>query len=47
MLAMLNRLSQQALKNRAYNDGNVARKLLELLDEALEKLIDDKYNGVV
>ena len=47
MLAMLNRLSQQALKNRAYNDGNVARKLLELMDEALEKLIDDKYNGVV
>lgn len=47
MLSALNKLSQQATKANIYADGNVARKLMGLLDEALDKLIDDKYNGLV
>lgn len=46
VLSSLNKISQQATKLHRYNDNNVAYKLLSLLDEALDKLIDEKYNAV-
>ena len=40
-------LTMLAYLSTAYANLGQYEKALELLDEALEKLIDDKYNGVV
>ena len=47
VLAALNKESQQAMKTQKYGTDRVALKLLDLLDETLDKLIDEKYNGIV
>jgi len=43
----LNKASQQAMKNSKYTSDQVAFKLFDLLDETLDKLIDEKYNGII
>ena len=47
ILAALNKCSQTAVRNHDYSDEATALKLLDLLSKALEKLIDEKYVGVV
>jgi hypothetical protein len=47
MLSSLNKASQQATRDGKYGTDKVALKLLDLLDETLDKLIDEKYNGIV
>ena len=47
MLSALNKASQQATKASKYGSDKVAFKLLDLLDETLDKLIDDKFNSFV
>ena len=47
MLSALNKASQQATKSSKYGTDKVALKLLDLLDETLDKLIDDKFNSFV
>ncbi|HEY9551155.1 MAG TPA: hypothetical protein VIQ97_02615, partial [Prevotella sp.] len=44
MLAALNKASLQAAKTQRYGTDKVALKLLDLLDETLEKLIGEKYD---
>jgi hypothetical protein len=36
-----------AVKTAKYGSDGVSLKLLDLLDETLEKLIDEKYNAIV
>lgn len=47
ILSALNKASQQSTKSHKYGTDRVAWKLLDLLDETLDKLIDEKYNGIV
>lgn len=47
MLSSLNKASQQATREGRYGTDKVALKLLSLLDETLDKLIDEKFNGIV
>lgn len=47
VLSALNHASQQANKQGRFNEGNVAYKLMNLLDETFDHLVDEKYNGVV
>ena len=47
VLSTLNHTSQQALKTQKYGTDRVAYKLMDLLDEALDKLIDEKFNSIV
>lgn len=47
VLSTMNHLSQRMGKERKYADGNLAFKLMDLLDQAFDKLVDEKYNGVV
>ena len=35
------------MKTQKYGTDRVALKLLDLLDETLDKLIDEKFNGIV
>jgi hypothetical protein len=36
-----------ASKTQKYGTEKVATKLLDLLDVTLDKLVDEKYNGVI
>jgi hypothetical protein len=47
VLAALNKASQQAMKTQKYGTDRTALKLLDLLDETLDKLLDEKFVGVV
>ena len=47
MLSALNKASQQATKSSKYGTDKVALKLVDLLDETLDKLIDEKFNSFV
>lgn len=47
MLAALNKASQQAQKSNKYGGDRVSLKLLDLLDQTLDELIDEKYNGII
>lgn len=47
VLSMLNKTSQQATKSHKYGEDQVAYKLMDLLDQALDKLLDEKYNSIV
>ncbi|PTL32892.1 hypothetical protein C7120_11500 [Prevotella sp. oral taxon 376] len=47
LLSALNKASQQAMKTNKYGSDRVAFKLLDLLDETLDQLLDEKYNGIV
>ena len=47
VLSMLNKTSQQATKSHKYGEEQVAYKLMDLLDQALDKLLDEKYNSIV
>lgn len=47
ILAAMNYASQKAMKTSRFESGNVACKLLSLLNETLDKIIDDKFNGIV
>lgn len=40
-------MSQQAVKTQKYGTDRVAYKLMNLLDETLDKLVEEKYNSVV
>lgn len=46
LLARLNRLSQRAAHTRQYNERQTARRLMELLWQALDELADEKYQGI-
>ncbi|MCI6618106.1 MAG: hypothetical protein MSD82_04555, partial [Prevotella sp.] len=46
LLAAMNKESQQAVRNGDYG-SKVALKLMDLLDKTLDKLIDEKYNGII
>lgn len=47
MLGALNRDSQLASKSHKYGGDKVALKLLDLLDTTLDKLVDEKFVGIV
>ena len=47
LLSSLNKMSQQAVKTQKYGTDRVAYKLMNLLDETLDKLVEEKYNSVV
>lgn len=47
LLSALNKASQQAVKTQKYGTDRVAYKLMDLLDETLDKVIDEKYNGII
>lgn len=47
VLSALNKASQQATKISKYGTDKVSLKLLDLLDETLDKLIDEKFNSIV
>ena len=47
ILAAMNSASQKAMKTSRFESGNVACKLLSLLNETLDKIVDDKFNGIV
>ena len=47
ILAAMNSASQKAMKTSRFESGNVASKLLSLLNETLDKIVDDKFNGIV
>ena len=47
LLSALNKASMDISKTGRYTSANVSYKLLDLLDEVLEKLIDEKFVGVV
>lgn len=47
LLSALNKASQQAMKTNKYGSDRVAFKLLDLLDDTLDQLIDEKYNGIL
>ena len=47
VLSMLNKTSQQAKKSHKYGEDQVAYKLMYMLDQALDKLWDEKYNSIV
>ena len=47
ILTAMNSASQKATKQSLFASGNVAAKLLTLLNDTLDKITDDKFNGVV
>ena len=47
VLSAMNKASQMAVKTAKYGSDGVSLKLLDLLDETLEKLIDEKFNAIV
>ena len=47
LLSALNKESQTATRAQKYASNNVAYKLMNLLDEVLDKLIDEKFNSVI
>jgi len=46
ILSALNKTSQQATKTSKYGGDKTALKLMDLLDETLDKLIDEKFNAL-
>lgn len=47
LLAALNKASQQAVKDGRFPADKTALRLMSLLDETLDKLVDEKFVGVV
>lgn len=47
MLSSLNKMSQKETQQGKYGSDRVAFKLMDLLDETLDKLLDEKFNGIV
>lgn len=47
LLSALNKNSQTAVKAGKYGSDKVAFRLLDLLDETLDKVIDEKFNGII
>ena len=47
ILSSLNKGSQMAVKSNKYGTDKVAMKLLDLLDETLDKLITEKFNSII
>lgn len=47
MLSALNHASQQALKEGRFQHDKIALRFLSLLDETTDKLVDEKFVGVV
>lgn len=47
VLSAMNHASQQALKENRYGNDKIAFKLLDLLDNTLDKLVDEKFIGIV
>lgn len=47
VLSALNKASQQAMKTQKYGTDRTALKLLDLLDDTLDHLLDEKFVGVV
>lgn len=46
VLSAMNKASQAASRQGRFADGNVALRFLTLLDETLDKLVDEKYDGL-
>ena len=46
LLSSLNKASQVSVKSGKYGADKVALKLLDLLDETLDKLVDEKYDSL-
>ena len=47
LLSTMNKASQAAVKTGRFGSGDVALRLMTLLDESLDSLVDEKYNGLV
>lgn len=47
ILSALNNASQKAVKASRYNKGEEPKKLFDLLDTALDQLVDDKFSSVI
>ncbi len=47
LLSAMNKASQAAVKGGRFASDKVALRLLTLLDETLDQLIEEKYNGLV
>ena len=47
VLSAMNSASQKAVKASRFNSSQVATRLMTLLNETLDKIVDDKFNGVV
>ncbi len=47
LLSAMNKASQQAVKDGRFGSDKVALRLLALLEETLDKLVDEKYSGLV
>ena len=47
LLSALNRASQEATRSRRYDNDHVALRLFDLLFHTLDRLVDEKYVGVV
>lgn len=46
VLSMMNKMSQRAVRHGLFADGNVSCRFMTLLDEALDKLVLDKYESL-
>ncbi|MGI6232786.1 MAG: hypothetical protein ACOYJF_08045 [Prevotella sp.] len=46
VISTLNELSQQAVKQNRFKENQVALRLLTLLDEAMGKIVDERYHGL-
>lgn len=47
LLSALNKASQTAVKEGRFGSDKVALRLMTLLDETFDKLVDEKFNGLV
>ena len=47
LLSALNKRSQAAAKAGRFQSGDTVLRFFTLLDEALDGLVDEKYNGLV
>lgn len=47
VLAAMNRESQKAVKENRYASGGEPLKLMDMLDRIFDRLVDEKYHGVV
>lgn len=47
LLSAMNKASQTAVKEGRFGSDKVAQRLLTLLDETLDKLVEEKYSGLV
>lgn len=47
MLSAMNAASQKAVRAARFTQDQVAARLLTLLNETLDKIVDDKFNGIV